>query len=78
MSLQICDKKVAQVSVNICIYIVNLKSQTLNEIIYKIEKLGPTEILTRITGFGVQSANHYSIDPSTNRIGRIWPNEMYI
>ena len=27
------------------------------------KKLGPTEILTRIAGFRVQSANHYTIGP---------------
>ena len=35
---------------------------------------GPTEIRTRIAGFKVQSANHYTIGPDVlyTRLGRLW------
>ena len=32
----------------------------------EIKSLGSTEIWTRIAGFRVQSANHYTIEPVTN------------
>ena len=35
----------------------------------QVKKLGSTEIWTRIAGFKVQSANHYTIEPGSTRMG---------
>ena len=37
----------------------------------EIKSLGSTEIWTRIAGFRVQSANHYTIEPVTNNFWKL-------
>ena len=48
----------------------------------KIERkkiLGPTEIWTRIVGFRVQSANHYTMGPWTvATVAALYPSRLYI
>ena len=41
------------------------------------EKLGSTEIWTRIAGFKVQSANHYTIEPSLALIFDLWEKILF-
>ena len=48
----------------------------------KVNTLGSTEIWTRIAGFKVQSANHYTIEPGSTRMGfdptRAEPNGLAV
>ena len=36
----------------------------------RVKKTGPAEIRTRITGFRVLGANHYTMGPSTGTMGK--------
>jgi hypothetical protein len=48
-----------------CIFNENAKCTNVAILLFFLYVKGPTEIRTRIAGFKVQSANHYTIGPVT-------------
>ena len=72
----------------ICNIFLSYTAPSLSEVLWtpnfrlQVKKVGSTEIWTRIAGFKVQSANHYTIEPGPTRMGfeptRAEPNGLAV